>query len=275
MASGKFGKIQARSVRSQGALREAIIGNLYGADHRGRGGRRAKKISRRNQGHGSESPCDHEEPGPAAPWRRGSQRNHTCRFARNDCGRWLRHAGCEGRLRQRFRATRDLHVRGTLQVLKLGTHLSCRLVSTVGILLQRLLNQGLQPSRGAGRELQRPFRVAVQEGIRRGSRRLAAKRQLPGGHLVEHDTERAQIATMVQWLAQRLFRRHVGHGPERRPRAGEMLCSLSCQSLSIVASLRLRSRNQLGEAEVEDLGMTALGYKEISRLNVAMYYAMA
>ena len=45
----------------------------------------------------------------------------------------------------------------------------------------------------------------------------------PGGHLVEHDPEREEVAPRVHGLAEGLLGRHVGDRSERRPRRGEAL----------------------------------------------------
>ena len=56
----------------------------------------------------------------------------------------------------------------------------------------------------------------VQDAIENGSARLSREGQFAGCRLVEHDSERKQIAACIHFLAQGLFWRHVGHRAERR-----------------------------------------------------------
>ncbi len=54
-----------------------------------------------------------------------------------------------------------------------------------------------------------------------------------------------------------------------------MLGRTGYQGLGIVAGFCLRlGGSQLGEPEVENLGVTALGYEEVGGLDVAMHNAM-
>ena len=64
-----------------------------------------------------------------------------------------------------------------------------------------------------------PLRHAMNDGIKNRGRCLSLKGLDSGGHLEEDDPEREQIRAGVQGLAQRLFRRHVGNGSQRRSAA--------------------------------------------------------
>ena len=66
------------------------------------------------------------------------------------------------------------------------------------------------------------YRIAVEDGFRDKARTGSLKGQLPRGHLVENDAEREQIRATIQCLGPYLLGRHVGHGSQSYPRAGEM-----------------------------------------------------
>src|SRR5206468_3189888 len=86
------------------------------------------------------------------------------------------------------------------------------------------------------------------ENYRRGG---AGEGKAAGGHLVQHGTEREQIATSVEAVfASCLFRRHVGY------------------------STHFSLASQLGETEIENLYLTALSDEDVGRLDVTMNDAL-
>ena len=103
--------------------------------------------------------------------------------------------------------------------------------------------------------LQRGRRV-VSNRVRDGFRVPTLERRLAGQHLVQHDSDRPDIATNVGVLATRLLRRHVGHRTDCRAR--------DCQ---------LQRVRELGEAEVENLD-AVLGEKQVARLDVTVHHAL-
>ena len=101
-------------------------------------------------------------------------------------------------------------------------------------------------------------------------RSLALERQLAGRHLVQHRTERKQSVRASSSLPD-LLRRHVGHRAQRRARTGQV--SAHPRSAVSVADLLLAERCvdvHLGQSEIEDLGVPALGDENVRRLDVAM-----
>src|SRR5215471_6083964 len=51
---------------------------------------------------------------------------------------------------------------------------------------------------------------------------LALKRQTTCGHLVQHDAERKQISSLVQFLGSYLLRRHISHCPNHSTLDGQV-----------------------------------------------------
>ena len=95
----------------------------------------------------------------------------------------------------------------------------------------------------------------------------AGEGQLAGDHLVEQHAQREDVAAVVDGLAARLLGAHVAQGPEHeaRLRLGERLHLGD-------AVLRLRlGLEQLGEAEVEDLGVAVRRHDHVLGLDVAVH----
>ena len=96
------------------------------------------------------------------------------------------------------------------------------LVAQVAALLQCFVddtlefggNLGVKPNRGDG--------AFVKDFVENSARTVPFERQRTGGHFVQHNCERKQICPGIQWFAENLFRRHVGHGAERAARAREL-----------------------------------------------------
>ena len=55
----------------------------------------------------------------------------------------------------------------------------------------------------------------MEDRVEDRGRGVAAERQRPGRHLVEHHPQREEVRPQVERLAERLLRRHVGHRPEQ------------------------------------------------------------
>ena len=91
------------------------------------------------------------------------------------------------------------------------------LVAIVGILGRALADHALQLRRRIGRRArrrrQRRHRIG-QDGVQRVERALALERRTRRQHLVEHDAKREDVGAVVDAIAARLFRRHVGRGAD-------------------------------------------------------------
>ena len=99
---------------------------------------------------------------------------------------------------------------------------------------------------------------------------VAAKGQRAGGHLVEHDAEGEQVGAGVEFLAARLLGRHVGDGAQWRAGAGEVLVVDGSEAERDRLRAGGDARGDLGEAEVENLGVAARGDEDVGGLDVAV-----
>src|SRR5438309_11728828 len=111
----------------------------------------------------------------------------------------------------------------------------------------------------------------LEDGAEYHRRGGAAEGKAAGGHLVQHGTEREQIAASVEVFASCLFRRHVGYSTDGRAGTGKV----SGDALAgdgVHGHFSLAS--QLGEAEIENLYLAALSDEDVGRLDVAMNDAL-
>ena len=110
-----------------------------------------------------------------------------------------------------------------LQPLQVGAHVRGVLIAQVAVLLQRLGDDSFQFRRNIGIQPHRSHGSAIQNGVKNCRRTLAPEGQLAGSHLMEHDTERKQIGTRVQFLPASLLGRHIGNRSDRTAGAGQMV----------------------------------------------------
>ena len=116
-------------------------------------------------------------------------------------------------------------------------------------------------------------RRPVEDRLEDGGGGAAGEGRVAGGHLVEHHPEGEEVGAGVHLLAPRLLGRHVGHGPQRRARARRELVGGHRGAERRLADPP--ALEELGEAEVEDLGLPALGEEEVGGLDVPVNDALA
>jgi hypothetical protein len=98
----------------------------------------------------------------------------------------------------------------------------------------------------------------------------AMKRERARRHLVEDDAEREEVGAGVEIFGTGLLGRHVRNGAERRAGAGQIVfVDAGCVCGGGLAG-RSGGRRELGEAEIQHLGVAALGNKDVGRLDVAV-----
>ena len=95
----------------------------------------------------------------------------------------------------------------------------------------------------------------------------------PGRHFVEHDAQTEQVRARVEFLAQRLFGRHVGYRSHRRTGTGQVCRFLARPNGEVcIAGQKPRDRSprlrQLREAEIQNLHLPSAGDEDICRLDV-------
>ena len=109
----------------------------------------------------------------------------------------------------------------------------------------------------------------MQHGIQSGHNIRARERLLPGSHLVQHDTERKNIAAWIQPFAARLLGRHVYGGAGNHSHSGQRIFN-RC----IGFGGKLLVPRQLRQSEVEDFGLPVFRQKNVGWFYVAMNDAL-
>ena len=130
------------------------------------------------------------------------------------------------------------------------------------ILFHGPANNAFQIARKRRIQTERRDRLLVQDRVQRGNHVAGGKRLLAGGHFVEHDAQRKQVAALVQFLAPRLLRRHVNRRSRNHAHRGQR----------IFQRLLFRSlvARRFGQTKIEDFGLPALRHKDIGGLDVAV-----
>ena len=105
----------------------------------------------------------------------------------------------------------------------------------------------------------------MDDGLQNLQIRCAGERPASGDHLVEHHSERENIASGTQRVTRRLLRRHVGEGANHHARPREPFRQ---RTRCLVGSGILR---QLRQTEVRQLCIAAPGDQNIIGLDVAMH----
>ena len=151
-----------------------------------------------------------------------------------------------------------------------GAYFGRALVAQVTLFFQSAADNIFQLWRQAGVQPNDRNWIAFQNLVEDDSGAFAAEGQLPGRHLVQHCAKRKQITARVQFLRPRLFRRHVSHRTQRGTGTGQVFHVLGTGHLARSGD----ACNDLGKTEIKDLGVAALGDKNIRRLDVAMNDAL-
>jgi hypothetical protein len=136
-----------------------------------------------------------------------------------------------------------------------------RRVALVGLLGEQLGDDRLVGPRHVGDELVERRGCVVHLLIGDAHRVVTGERRLPGDHLVQHDTDRVQVATRVGLRALSLLGGEVGGGAHYVADLGEVA---------------LGGRvHRTGDAEVGHLHLAVGADEHVGRLDVAVYHAVA
>src|ERR1700680_465992 len=99
---------------------------------------------------------------------------------------------------------------------------------------------------------------------------LSLERQDSSRHLIEYDPEREEVRARVHRPAQRLLRRHVWDGSQSEAGASEIVRGLRDVSEGVATDAGFVPHAELCQAEVQNLGVPALGDENVRRLNIAV-----
>lgn len=157
-------------------------------------------------------------------------------------------------------------IASALQPLQVRANFRRVLVAELAILHQTLADDVLEFRRHLGIELHSGRRRAIQNRVEDQSRAVTVKGHRPGCHLVQHNAEREQIGAGVEVLRPHLLGRHVRHRSERTPWTGQ----ISDRRQGRRGVLSAAARTNLGEPEVEDLGVTARRHEDVGWFDVAV-----
>ena len=136
------------------------------------------------------------------------------------------------------------------------------LVAAPGFLVEAPHHAPLDRPWGAGDDTSERRRIITQNRRDDGSGGVALEGSASGERLGQHSPEAEDVATRVDRMAMCLLRRHVAGGSYEALAAGERRAG--CLMGRVVVA------DQLGDAEVEDLGVAAVGDDDVGRLEIAM-----
>ena len=161
-----------------------------------------------------------------------------------------------------------------LQPLQIGAYITRVLVAEFAVFLKCLVDDGLKRNWQVRIHAHWRDRCALQNCIKDEPRGIATKGQEPGCHFVEHHSKRKkEVAASVQFLTADLLRRHIGYGAQSAARAREMFIAHGSRSRGCNRGSIGCIRNYFCQSEIENLGLTALGYEDVGRLDIAMHDA--
>src|SRR5580692_9842749 len=111
----------------------------------------------------------------------------------------------------------------------------------------------------------------MEDGIEQVGGGGSAEGELSGGHFVQDCSEGKKVSAGIEFAAAGLLGRHVGGGADRGARTGEVRFD-GLGSCGLVLTGATRGRD-LGQAEIENLGVAALGYEDVGGFDVAVHDA--
>src|SRR5216684_3042189 len=155
------------------------------------------------------------------------------------------------------------------QALEIGIHFGSALAAQLAILFQGLAKNFFKFRGETAFQLSRRHGSLIQDSVKNSSRSGALERRDPRSHLIKHDAEGEQVGAVIEFLAERLLRRHVRHSTQRGPRDG-LLQVVHSQRCGGVVGRGALGGSHFCQTEIQNLGVTASGYKDVGRFNVAV-----
>jgi hypothetical protein len=157
-----------------------------------------------------------------------------------------------------------------LQTLEIGAQISGALIAQFAILFERFGDDAIEFRGNRRVERARRRRLAIEDPVEDDRGRGTGKARSSGCHLVQDHPEGEKIGAWIKILTARLLGRHIRNRADRRADlTGELL-----RGLQVVRTTLGQPRRQLGETEVEDLDVAAVGQKDVGRLDIAVQDAI-
>ena len=119
-----------------------------------------------------------------------------------------------------------------------------------------------------GIQRDRSHRSVVQDVVEDDGAGRAGERLLAGGQLIEDTAEREEVAARVEFLATRLFGRHVGDSADGGAGTGEEH-SLGIDE-GLAAKVCMAIGQEFGEAKIENFDGATVGDENVGGLDVTM-----
>ncbi len=146
------------------------------------------------------------------------------------------------------------------------------LVAEVAIFFEGAVDDFFEARRQVGIEADRGNRRAIQDGFEDEAAGVTAEGERAGGHFIEDDTEREEIAAGVHLFAPDLLGRHVGDGAQSGAGTGEVLGAGALRGGGVDERFTTGgdASGNLGKTEVENFGGAAFGDEDIRGFYIAM-----
>ena len=206
---------------------------------------------------------------------RDSGRGGRCGAERHGRGRaGLKSDGAGYRWRSRIGYARGTAgIQFPLQAREVGANIRGGLITECAVVFEGFVDDAFESRGNFGIEADGGHERAIENRFENDGGSFATKRKRAGSHFVDHGAKGKKIGAAVEILAANLFGRHIRDGAHGAAGTGKVL-----GGLGRLGSVELRARSgraafgkrDFGQAEIENLGVTALGHKNICGLDVAM-----
>ena len=139
------------------------------------------------------------------------------------------------------------------------------LVAQFAVFLQSFVDDVFELGRNIWVQPDGRDRNLVKNRVEQVRRRVTAEGQRASSHFVQNGSEREQIGAGIEILAARLLGRHVGNCADGSAGAGQMVRLDRCLRGS---KRTARAGCYFGQSEIENLGVSTFGHKNVRRLDV-------